>query len=145
MKMLLQTGVELAIITGRSAKLVADRMASLGIKHVYQGQEDKLAAFEHVLGSVGIQPGQAAYVGDDVMDLPAMLRAGLSIAVADAHPEVAKHAHWRTSSRGGRGAVRDVCELVMRAQGSLDEMYGRYLASAETAALNSAEKHQSED
>ena len=138
MKMLKESGVELGIITGRSAKLVADRMASLGVEHVYQGQADKRAAFEHLLQKVGIGPDEAAYVGDDVVDLPAMLWAGLSIAVADAHPEVVKHAHWLTPSRGGRGAVRDVCEFVMQAQGSLDAMYRTYLGSPGNPVPDSA-------
>ena len=127
MKMLQRTGVTLAIITGRSSEVVRIRMESLGITHVYQGQRDKLPAYEDIKGILGVRDEQIAYVGDDVVDLPAMRRAGLAIAVADAHPLVKKHAHWQTRSPGGRGAGRDACELIMEAQGTLDEMMARYL------------------
>jgi 3-deoxy-D-manno-octulosonate 8-phosphate phosphatase (KDO 8-P phosphatase) len=70
---------------------------------------------------------EVAFVGDDVVDLPILVRAGLAIAVADAHPLVLRHAHWQTPSRGGRGAARDVCELILEARGQLDELLRRYL------------------
>lgn len=127
MKMLQHTGVTLAIITGRSSEVVRIRMESLGVTNVYQGQRDKLPAYEDIKGVLGLRDEQVAYVGDDVVDLPVMRRAGLAIAVADAHPLVKQHAHWQTRSPGGRGAGRDVCELIMEAQGTLNEMMARYL------------------
>ena len=127
MKMLQETGVALAVITGRTSKVVELRMASLGIQHVYQGRLDKLNAFEHLLDRLGLESQHTAYVGDDVVDLPVMLRAGFAVAVRDAHPLVLKHAHWQTPSAGGRGAGRDVCEFIMEAQGTLDAMLQRYL------------------
>lgn len=127
MKMLQSTGVDIAIITGRTSKVVEIRMESLGIKHVYQGQLDKLVAFDHLLEQVGINADRVAYVGDDVVDLPVMLKVGLAIAVADAHNLVIKHAHWQTPHAGGRGAGRDVCEMIMEAQGHLDEKMRQYL------------------
>lgn len=127
MKMLQHTGVTLAIITGRSSEVVRIRMESLGIAHVYQGQRDKLPAYEEIKGVLDLQDEQIAYVGDDVVDLPIMRRVGLSVAVADAHPLVKRHAHWQTQSPGGRGAGRDVCELIMEAQGTLSEMMAPYL------------------
>lgn len=127
MKMLQNSGVDIAVITARTSEAVVHRMTSLNIKHVYQGQQDKLAAFHVVLDKIGLERHQTAYVGDDVIDLPVMLRVGLAIAVQDAHMLVKKHAHWQTPNPGGRGAARDVCELIMEAQGTLEGQLGRYL------------------
>lgn len=127
MKMLQFSGVQIAIITGRTSAVVTHRVADLGIEHVYQGQRDKTGAFESLLTSLDLEESQTAYVGDDVVDLPVMRRAGLAIAVQDAHPLVIKHAHWQTPSCGGRGAARDVCELIMQAQETLDAQLQHYL------------------
>jgi 3-deoxy-D-manno-octulosonate 8-phosphate phosphatase (KDO 8-P phosphatase) len=127
MKMLQQSGVEIGIITGRSSQVVALRMASLGVQHVYQGREQKLPAFEELIRTLGVTPEQVAYVGDDVVDLPILLRVGLAVAVADAHPLVLQHAHWQTPHGGGQGAARDVCEFIMEAQGTLDGALQHYL------------------
>ena len=130
MKMLQATGVKIAVITARTSNVVTHRMESLGIKHIYQGQLEKLPAFEKILIELNLTSEQAAYVGDDVIDLPVMLQAGLSIAVADAHPLVIQHAHWKTPQVGGRGAARDVCELIMQAQGTLESQFQKYLGNA---------------
>jgi 3-deoxy-D-manno-octulosonate 8-phosphate phosphatase (KDO 8-P phosphatase) len=127
MTMIQQTGVRLAIITGRTSEVVRIRMESLGIEHVYQGRRDKLPAYEDLKQALGIDDERIAYVGDDVVDLPILRRVGLAIAVADSHSLVHRHAHWQTRSPGGRGAGRDVCELIMEAQGSLESMMARYL------------------
>lgn len=127
MKMLQRNGVEIAIITGRISNVVNHRIADLGIKHVYQGQQDKTIAYTHLIEALDLQPEQIAYVGDDVVDLPVMQRVGLAIAVQDAHPLVKKHAHWLTPSGGGRGAGRDVCEMIMEAQGTLEAALNEYL------------------
>ncbi len=127
MKMLQASGVDIAIITGRTSRVVQHRMDNLGVRHIYQGQLDKLPAFEALLRKLGISASLAAYVGDDVVDLPVMRRAGLAVAVQDAHPLVKEHAHWCTPNGGGRGAARDLCEMIMRAQGTLDEQLTRYL------------------
>ena len=127
MKMLQATGVKIAVITARTSNVVIHRMESLGIKHIYQGQLEKLPAFEKILIELNLTTEQAAYVGDDVIDLPVMLQAGLSIAVADAHPLVKQHAHWTTPQVGGRGAARDVCELIMQAQNTLETQFQKYL------------------
>lgn len=128
MKMLQKTGVEIGIITGRTSNVVVHRMQSLGIEHVYQGRLEKLPAFEDVCRKTGYSPDQIAYVGDDVVDLPILTRVGLAIAVADAHHLVLEHSHWHTHHPGGRGAARDVCELIMRAQGTLDSHMETYLS-----------------
>ncbi len=127
MKMLRKSGVEIGIITGRTSDVVRHRMDSLGIKHVYQGQLDKLPAFEELLGKLGLEPEQVAYVGDDVVDLPILIRVGLAIAVQDAHQLVKQHSHWITPNPGGRRAARDVCEFIMQAQGTLDNQLNYYL------------------
>lgn len=127
MKMLRECGVEIAIITGRSSDVVRHRMDSLGIKYVYQGQLDKLSAYQDLREKLDLEDDAVAYVGDDVVDLPVMNRVGLAVAVQDAHPLVRQHSHWQTPRGGGRGAARDVCELIMEARGVLNDMMQIYL------------------
>ena len=127
MVMLQQTGVQIAIITGRTSEVVRIRMTSLGIEHVYQGKRDKLPAYEELKQATGLHDGQIAYVGDDVVDLPVMTRVGLAIAVQDAHALAKQHAHWVTPSGGGRGAAREACELIMDAQGKLQNLLDSYV------------------
>jgi 3-deoxy-D-manno-octulosonate 8-phosphate phosphatase (KDO 8-P phosphatase) len=127
-KLLQQTGVEVAVISGRKSISVALRMKSLGIAHVYQGHEDKRAAFAEILHNVGVTPEQTAHVGDDLLDLPIMTRVGLAIAVNDANFAVKAHAHWCTQNVGGQGAVREVCDFIMQAQGSFDSILKNYLS-----------------
>jgi 3-deoxy-D-manno-octulosonate 8-phosphate phosphatase (KDO 8-P phosphatase) len=107
--------------------VVRIRMEGLGVSHVYQGRRDKLPAFDELRGNLGLAAEQIAYVGDDVVDLPVMRRVGLAIAVADAHPLVIEHAHWTTRLGGGRGAAREVCELIMQAQGNLHRITSDWL------------------
>jgi len=126
-KMLIRHGVTVAIITGRTSRVVEHRMKNLGIEHVYQGQLEKLPAYEKLARELNISAEQTAYVGDDVVDLPVMRRVGLAIAVQDAHPLVRRHSHWQTPACGGRGAARDVCELLMEAQGVLEQEMSSYL------------------
>ncbi|MDJ0738288.1 MAG: 3-deoxy-manno-octulosonate-8-phosphatase KdsC [Gammaproteobacteria bacterium] len=126
MVMLQHSGVQIAIITGRTSEVVRIRMASLGIEHVYQGKREKLPAYEELKHATGLDDAQIAYVGDDVVDLPVMTRVGLAIAVQDAHALAKRHAHWVTPSGGGRGAAREVCELVMDAQGKLQGLLQAY-------------------
>jgi 3-deoxy-D-manno-octulosonate 8-phosphate phosphatase (KDO 8-P phosphatase) len=127
MRMLQDGGVDIAIITGRVSNVVEHRVKDLGIKHVYQGRRQKLPALEELLQKVNIAPEEVAYVGDDVVDLPVMTRVGLAICVQDAHPFVKKHARWITEHAGGRGAGRDVCEMILEARGLLHSMLESYL------------------
>ena len=127
MKMLQSSGVAVGIITGRTSKVVEHRMANLGIEHVYQGKLEKLPAFEELIAKLGLTAEQVAYMGDDVVDLPIMLRVGLAVATNDAHALVSKHAHWQAPRNGGQGAARDLCELIMEAQGTLDAAMQHYL------------------
>lgn len=125
-KLLQRTGVETAVISGRSSPAVALRMSSLGVKHVYQGRESKLEPWEELLGLLGLLPEQTAFVGDDLLDLPLLRRVGLAVSVADAHYSLAEAAHWTTRQPGGRGAVREVCDLIMQAQNTLRHIVESY-------------------
>ena len=126
-KMLQKHGVIVGIITGRTSKVVEHRMENLGVTHIYQGKLQKLPAYEELIAKLGVSDEETAYVGDDVVDLPVMRRVGLAIAVQDAHPLVLKHSHWQTPRGGGRGAARDVCEMLMEARGVLQAEMESYL------------------
>lgn len=126
-RMLQDSGVEVGIITGRTSDVVRHRVKNLGVTHLYQGQQHKLPAYEKLLAELALEPEQTAYVGDDVVDLPVLRRVGLAVVVADAHPLAKRHAHWETQFPGGRGAAREVCELIMEAQGTLDQQTEAYL------------------
>ncbi len=117
MRCLQLCGIELALITGRQSAIVDRRAEQLGIKHVYQGRNDKLDAFNHLLEKTGFDEQQVCYAGDDWIDLPVLMRAGLSVTVPDADKIVKDSVHWVTSNRGGKGAVREICNLVLAAQG----------------------------
>ncbi len=117
-KRLLRHGVQLAVISGRESVAVTRRMQDLGIAHVFQGDEHKLPIFERLLHKLSLKADQVAFVGDDLPDLPLLKAAGLGIAVANALPEVKAAAQHVTTARGGRGAVREVCDLILTAQGA---------------------------
>jgi len=127
MKMLQETGVRIGVITGRTSEVVLHRMKNLQVQHIYQGRLEKLPAFEELINKLGITPEHTAYVGDDVVDLPIMLRVGLAITVPNAHDLVKQHAHWISSKPAGAGAARDICEMIMKAQGTYDAAMAKYL------------------
>ena len=110
-------GVRVAIITGRYSEAVTTRARELAIAHVFQAQSDKRACLLALLDALQLEPAHACYVGDDLPDLPAMQVVGLAIAVANAHPWVAEQAQWQTRKAGGEGAAREVCDLILHAQG----------------------------
>lgn len=116
LKRLRERGIEVAIISARISRAVQLRAEQLGIDHVYQGKDDKLACLRDILQASGLTGEQTAYVGDDLPDLAPMSACGLAIAVANAQPEVARAAHWQTRARGGEGAAREVCDLILAAQ-----------------------------
>nr|WP_223652575.1 HAD family hydrolase [Halopseudomonas nanhaiensis] len=126
-KMLRASGVEVAIISGRKSPLVENRAANLGIPHLIQGREDKLNALEELRKLVPVGMDEIAFLGDDLPDLPVMRRVGLGVAVATADSFVREHAHGITLAAGGQGAAREFCELIMRAQGTLDAARAAYL------------------
>jgi len=127
LKMLKASGIETAIITGRSSGCVTARAKNLGIEHVYQGIERKLDAMIDLLEKLKLSRDAAAYMGDDVVDLCVMRHVGLSISVPDSPQIVREHSDYVTQRRGGHGAVREACELIMTAQGNLDEQLAPYL------------------
>lgn len=127
LKMLKGTGVELGIITGRSSRVVEHRARSLGIEILHQGAHDKLAVYESLCRDLNIACDTTAYMGDDVVDLPVMRRAGLAISVPAAPELVKAHSHLITTRKAGQGAVREACEFLMRAQGTLDTALAPYL------------------
>lgn len=126
-KMLRNSGVETAIITGRTSQVVIHRARNLGIAHIYQGIEDKLEAFHHLTENLGFRLEQCGFMGDDVVDLPAMRRCGLALTVPHAPDLVKQHAHYVTRREGGHGAAREVCELIMAAQHTLEAQLSVYL------------------
>jgi len=127
-KMLQSAGIEVAIITGRTTQLVQRRAANLKIKHLLQGREDKLVALKELIAELGYELEEVAYVGDDWPDLPAILASGLGVAVANAHSELRVRADHVTTLTGGRGAVREVCDLLLHAQNRYDAALAPYLA-----------------
>lgn len=126
-KLLRNSGVEVAVISGGQSETVAYRMQRLGVQLVYQGNENKRQAFQEILDKLGLQPHQVAHMGDDVLDLPIMTQVGFAVAVQDAHFAVKQRAHWITQNDGGQGAVREVCDLIMQTQGTFDAMLEHYL------------------
>ncbi|MCW3481132.1 HAD family hydrolase [Neisseriaceae bacterium JH1-16] len=128
LKMLQATGVKLAIITGRDAPGVAHRARGLGIDYYYAGIHDKRAALDQLLLECGVGADECAYIGDDVVDLPVMRRVALAAAVPESPNLVRQHAHYVTGASGGRGAVRELTELIMQAQGTFDKAMEPYLA-----------------
>jgi 3-deoxy-D-manno-octulosonate 8-phosphate phosphatase (KDO 8-P phosphatase) len=124
LKALGNSGVEVAIITGRRSAIVANRMSALNVKHIVQGQEDKLPALITLAKQLNLTPDEIAYIGDDIPDLACISHVGLGIAVSDAHPAVSAKADYTTFINGGFGAVREVCDLIMQCQGTLDNTTG---------------------
>ncbi|MCS6787495.1 MAG: HAD family hydrolase [Thiobacillaceae bacterium] len=125
-KMLRASGVEAAIITGRTSQVVLHRARNLGIDRIFQGADDKLLPYQALLAETGLAAAQTAYMGDDIVDLPVLRRCGLALSVPHAPELVRDRAHYVTRAQAGRGAVREVCELIMRAQGSWDKQLALY-------------------
>jgi 3-deoxy-D-manno-octulosonate 8-phosphate phosphatase (KDO 8-P phosphatase) len=129
LKLLMSVGIDVAVITTSRNAVVDHRMEQLGIQHYFKGQFDKRAAFAELKQRLGYTHEQFAYIGDDVPDLPIMQQVGLSVAVANAVCQIKEYANWETMQHGGRGAVREVCDLILRAQGKQDEALISYFAS----------------
>lgn len=126
LKLLEKAGIEIAIVTGRYSKVVEKRAAELGIKEVYQRCLDKTVAYEHILEKFGLTDKEAAYIGDDIVDIPVMKRVALPIAVSDADSEAKKHALLHTKTAGGKGAVREAVEFILKAKGLWDDIIRSY-------------------
>ena len=127
LKMLRASGVEIALITGRTSRCVEARAKNLGIEHVFQGVENKLETMVKLLNKLKLSRDTAAYMGDDVVDLTVMRGVGLAITVPDSPKLVRENSDYVTQLSGGHGAVREACELIMSAQGTLDEQLAIYL------------------
>ncbi len=127
-KLLQQAGIQAAIISARSSAIVARRAGDLGIAHLMQGVHDKREGFEKLLTQTGLQAEDCGFMGDDVIDLPVMTRVAFAASVPNGHPEVRTRAHYVTEIGGGRGAVREVCDLLLRAQGQYEAALAPYLA-----------------
>ncbi|USD64994.1 3-deoxy-manno-octulosonate-8-phosphatase KdsC [Vibrio sp. SCSIO 43136] len=123
-KCLMSAGIEIAIITGRKSQIVENRMRALGIKLIYQGQDDKVKAYQDICSKLNVAPEQTGYIGDDLIDWPVMEKVALKVCVADGHPLLAKRANFVTQICGGHGAVREVCDLILEARGELDAHKG---------------------
>ncbi|MFH7324868.1 KdsC family phosphatase [Desulfurivibrio sp. C05AmB] len=125
-RLLREAGVETGLITARTSDAVRRRAEDLGLRHVYQGRGKKIEAFQQIITAQNLRPDQVAYMGDDWLDLPVMLRVGLAAAVADAVAEVRAAAHYVARSPGGRGAVRELCELIIEAKGMREKLLAEY-------------------
>lgn len=126
LKLLQRAGIRVGIITGRQSAVVERRAAELGIELVYQGAKDKMLPFLEILHKTGLTAEQVAYVGDDLPDLPILRRVGFAATVADAIEEIKPHVHYVTERRGGRGAVREICDLLLKETGRWAGVSGRY-------------------
>ena len=127
-KLLQEAGIKTAIISARRTPIVLARAKDLGIEYVHQGGHDKLTPFKALLEQLGLTEEQVAFIGDDVVDLPILTRAGLAVSVPNGRPEVHARAHYITEAAGGRGAVREACEYVLRATGNYDRVMAQFLA-----------------
>lgn len=125
-KALMDAGIQFAVITGRESSIVSKRMQELGVRYVFQGQSDKLSAFNSLRTQLRLADEQIAHLGDDLPDLPLLRKVGLAIAVANAYPTLKDVAHYTTRLAGGHGALREVSDLILTANGQLDALLAKY-------------------
>lgn len=128
-KMVQRAGIEVGIISGRQSQVVANRAAELGISRVYQGSLDKLTPYRETLAETGLTDEEVAFIGDDVIDIPILSRVGFAAAPADAVEVILPYVHLQTRNRGGWGAVREVCDLLLKEQGAWNTVTARYFTS----------------
>ena len=126
LKMIQRAGIKVGIITGRQSTVVEHRAKELGINIVYQGVKDKLVPFREILDTCSISEDEIAYVGDDIVDLPILLRVGFAATVADALPEVRERVHYVSDRKGGKAAVREICDLILKESGRWDSVAAKY-------------------
>lgn len=127
MALLRRHGIRIGFITGRTSEVVVRRAAELGVEFLFQGSRDKAADLAEICRQSGVAPEAVAFMGDDVVDLPVLKRVGFAAAPVDAHPDVLAHVHYVAKARGGRGAVREVTEMILHAQGAWQPMLGELL------------------
>jgi 3-deoxy-D-manno-octulosonate 8-phosphate phosphatase (KDO 8-P phosphatase) len=128
LKLVQRAGIQVGIITGRQSNIVARRAAELGIELVFQGAKDKCLPFVEILQKLALTPEEVAYVGDDIVDIPVMQQVGFAATVADAIDEVKTYAHMVTKRSGGRGAVREICDFILKESGRWHAVTKRYFA-----------------
>lgn len=126
LKLIQRAGIQVGIITGRQSQIVANRADELGIEILYQGCRDKLEPYEQILSRTGLKDENIAYVGDDVVDMPVLLRAGFAATVADAVEDVKQYVHYISERPGGRGAVREICDLILKQSDRWSSVAGKY-------------------
>ena len=126
LKLLMRSGAEVVLITGRESKVVLHRARDLGIQEVYQKVTNKIEIYEKILKEKNLEDIHVGFVGDDLIDIPVLRRVGFSVAVEDAIPEVKEIVDYVTSKKGGEGAVREVCELLLKSQNKWEELTERY-------------------
>jgi 3-deoxy-D-manno-octulosonate 8-phosphate phosphatase (KDO 8-P phosphatase) len=126
-RLIMESGIEVGLITARESEAVNRRVKDLKIKYVFQKAQNKLVIFENLLKELDLEPSEVGYMGDDWLDLPLLVRVGFAATVADAVPEVLQAAHYVTKRKGGRGAVREVCDLILEAQGTRSALLEKYL------------------
>ncbi|HYA40247.1 MAG TPA: HAD hydrolase family protein [Syntrophobacteraceae bacterium] len=129
-KLLQRAGIEVALISGRACKAVEHRARGLGISRVRQGAKVKTEPYDQLLEETGLKESETGYMGDDLIDIPVMRRAGFSVAVPNGAPHIFPYAHYITSAPGGRGAVREVCEMILQVQGLWESVIERYLSES---------------
>ena len=126
LKLLMRYGIDVVLLTGRKSKVVEHRAEELGINEVYQGTKNKVEVLERILRKRDIGSDNIAYMGDDIVDVPVFRKVGFSVAVADAMVYVKKASDYITEGRGGRGAVREICEIILQVHGKWDEIASTY-------------------
>jgi 3-deoxy-D-manno-octulosonate 8-phosphate phosphatase (KDO 8-P phosphatase) len=126
LKMLMRSGIEVILMTGRTSKVVEHRARDLGIEEVHQGAKNKIEILEKILRSKKVSGETIAYMGDDLVDIPVFNRVGFSVAVADASEHAKRSADYVTDHKGGKGAVREVCEVILMIQGNWETAVARY-------------------
>jgi 3-deoxy-D-manno-octulosonate 8-phosphate phosphatase (KDO 8-P phosphatase) len=122
LKLAMEAGIEVGLVTGRSSGALGRRCRELGIRYLYDGVQHKAQLLDRIAEETGVPADKTAFIGDDLPDLPLMKRVGLSIAVADAHESVREFSDWTTAAAGGRGAVREVCDALLKAQGKWEKL-----------------------
>ena len=126
LKLIQRAGIRVGIITGRSSEVVALRARELGIDIVYQGAKEKMVPYREILENLGVKDDEVAYMGDDLVDLPVLTRVGFSATVADAVEDIKQYVHYVAQKKGGRAAVREVCDLLLKESGKWSEVTRRY-------------------
>lgn len=126
LKLVMAAGIKVGLVTGRTSKALHRRCRDLGIRYIYDGVPQKAQLLDKIVTETGVGPDNTAFIGDDLPDLPLMRRIGLSIAVADAHELVRDFSNWVTSAPGGRGAVREVCDALLKARGDWDKLMEQF-------------------